>query len=75
MTKILWQSAGAFAIVLTISLASCVSDSCTECTGILSADLQTTYDTLICADQFDTRSEYENRIQVYETFEGTCIEQ
>jgi len=76
--KILLKTIVAFAIVLMISLTSCVTDSCTECTGISSNinDPTETFDTLICLDQFDSRSDYENLITLYEdSFEATCTEQ
>jgi len=63
--------------VLTVSLTSCATDSCTECTGIsfdIDNPTQTT-DTLICIDQFDSRGDYDDRITVYEQLGGTCVEQ
>ncbi len=74
MTKILWQTVGVFAVVLVISFASCTTDSCTECTGVTGSSMQT-FDTLICIDQFDSRSDYDDRVAVYESLGGSCIEQ
>jgi len=62
-----------FAVALLMSLASCVSDSCTECLGFEGTGMQT-QDTLICIDQFDTRGDYEDRIAVYEALGGVCTE-
>ena len=72
--KVLLKAMSVFAIVLMISMASCVSDSCTECTGVTGSGMQT-FDTLICADQFDSRSDYDDLIMIYEeNLGGTCVE-
>lgn len=71
--KILLKGGGVFAIVLMMGLTSCVSDSCTECLGFEGTGMQT-QDTLICADQFDTRGDYEDRIEVYEALGAICNE-
>ncbi len=71
--KILLKAGGVFALVLMMSLASCVTDSCTECTGVTGSGMQM-LDTLICIEQFDTRADYDNQVEVYEALGGTCIE-
>lgn len=71
--KVLLKAGGVFAVVLMMGLASCVTDSCTECTNVTGANMQT-LDTLICIDQFDSRSDYDNQIEVYKALGGTCVE-
>ncbi len=73
MMKILVKSVAALAVVLMIGLTSCVTDSCTECVGFTGSSMQT-QDTLICIDQFDSRGDYDDQIEVYEALGGTCTE-
>lgn len=74
MMKILVKSAAALAVVLMIGLTSCETDSCTECLGFSGSGM-VVQDTLICIDQFESRSDYDDQIAVYQALGGNCSEQ
>lgn len=74
MMQILLKTTTVFIVLIMMLLASCTSDVCYECLGFDGGSVGE-QDTLICADQFDSRAAFDDQVEIYEALGGICNEQ